>query len=195
MAILINFFDNVILQAISEEIVPKVSFFKDRYFPTGAGDIFKANEVLTEYRSGDRKLAAFVDQKAGDIPIGRRSYEVHSYKPAYIAPSRLLTLDELTKRGFGEALYPGMDEAQRAARLLADDMNDMENRIARRTLRIVYQNIVFALAIKFACLVLGALGLASMWTAIFADVGVMVLAVLNATRALYTKDLAKKNEQ
>ena len=67
--------------------------------------------------------------------------------------------------------------------------------IARRTLRIVYQNIVFALAIKFACLVLGALGLASMWTAIFADVGVMVLAVLNATRALYTKDLAKKNVQ
>ena len=68
-------------------------------------------------------------------------------------------------------------------------------RIARRTLRIVYQNIVFALTIKFACLVLGALGLASMWTAIFADVGVMVLAVLNATRALYTKDLAKKNVQ
>ena len=68
-------------------------------------------------------------------------------------------------------------------------------RIARRTLRIVYQNIVFALAIKFACLVLGALGLASMWTAIFADVGVMVLAVLNATRALYTEDLAKKNVQ
>ena len=68
-------------------------------------------------------------------------------------------------------------------------------RIARRTLRIVYQNIVFALAVKFACLILGALGMASMWTAIFADVGVMVIAVLNATRALYTKDLAKKNEE
>ena len=67
-------------------------------------------------------------------------------------------------------------------------------RIARRTLRIVYQNIVFALVIKFACLLLGALGIANMWTAIFADVGVMVLAVLNATRALYTKDLAKKNK-
>ena len=67
--------------------------------------------------------------------------------------------------------------------------------IARRTLRIVYENIVFALTIKFACLVLGALGLASMWTAIFADVGVMVLAVLNATRALYTKDLARKNQR
>ena len=68
-------------------------------------------------------------------------------------------------------------------------------KIARRTLRIVYQNIVFALAIKFACLILGALGLASMWTAIFADVGVMVLAVLNATRALYTKDLVRKASQ
>ena len=67
-------------------------------------------------------------------------------------------------------------------------------RIARRTNGIVYQNIVFALGVKGICLLLGALGIASMWTAIFADVGVMVIAVLNATRALYTKDLAKKNE-
>ena len=65
-------------------------------------------------------------------------------------------------------------------------------RIARRTKSIVYQNIVFALAIKAACLLLGALGIANMWAAIFADVGVMVLAVLNATRALYTKDLNQK---
>ena len=93
----------------------------------------------------------------------------------------------------------GSDAAIEAADVvLMDDDPDkiaLAMRIARRTLRIVYQNIVFALAIKFACLVLGALGLASMWTAIFADVGVMVLAVLNATRALYTKDLAKKNAQ
>ena len=67
-------------------------------------------------------------------------------------------------------------------------------RIARRTLRIVYENIVFALAVKFACLLLGAIGMASMWTAIFADVGVMVIAVLNATRALYTKDLVRKSQ-
>ena len=65
-------------------------------------------------------------------------------------------------------------------------------RIARRTLRIVHQNIVFALGIKALCLLLGALGIAGMWAAIFADVGVMVIAVLNATRALYTKDLAGK---
>ena len=67
-------------------------------------------------------------------------------------------------------------------------------RIARRTNGIVYQNIVFALGVKGICLILGALGIASMWTAIFADVGVMIIAVLNATRALYIKDLAKKNE-
>ena len=57
-------------------------------------------------------------------------------------------------------------------------------RISRKCLRIVYQNIVFAIGIKALCLLLGALGLADMWLAIFADVGVMVIAVLNAIRAL-----------
>ena len=57
-------------------------------------------------------------------------------------------------------------------------------KISLKTLKIVKENIVFALAIKAICLILGALGIAGMWLAIFADVGVMVLAVLNATRAL-----------
>ena len=60
-------------------------------------------------------------------------------------------------------------------------------RIAIKTLRIVKENIVFALAVKLVCLVLGALGIANMWIAIFADVGVMVIAVVNATRALRLK--------
>lgn len=60
--------------------------------------------------------------------------------------------------------------------------------ISRKTLRIVHQNIVFALAVKFVCLFLGAIGIANMWIAIFADVGVMVLAVLNTTRCLVYKD-------
>ena len=91
----------------------------------------------------------------------------------------------------------GSDAAIEAADIVL--MDDDPARIAlamdisRRTVRIVYQNIVFALAVKAACLLLGALGLAGMWLAIFADVGVMVLAVLNATRALYTKDLVRKN--
>ena len=62
-------------------------------------------------------------------------------------------------------------------------------RISRRCLGIVYQNIVFAIGVKLACLALVALGLAGMWLAIFADVGVMILAVLNAVRALFVTKL------
>ena len=62
-------------------------------------------------------------------------------------------------------------------------------RISRKCLRIVYENIVFAIGVKLVCLVLGALGAANMWLAIFADVGVMILAVLNAIRALFVKKL------
>ena len=82
----------------------------------------------------------------------------------------------------------GSDAAIEAADIVLMDDDPakiaLAMRIARRTLRIVYENIVFALAIKFACLMLGALGLASMWTAIFADVGVALLAVANAARAV-----------
>lgn len=128
----LNFFDTYYLMAITEEIVPQTTFFKDRYFPTNAGDIFKSDKVLTEYRKGDRRMAAFVAPRAGDIAIDRRGYSIHEYQPAFIAPSRLLTVDELTKRGFGEALYPGMTQAQRAARLQLEDLQDMDLRIARR---------------------------------------------------------------
>ena len=62
-------------------------------------------------------------------------------------------------------------------------------RISKKCLGIVYQNIVFALAVKGVCLILGALGIANMWLAIFADVGVMVLAILNAMRTLFVKKL------
>ena len=68
----LNFFDTYILMAITEEIVPRQTFFKDRYFPTGDGDIFASDKVLTEYRKGDRKMAAFVSARAGDIPMERR---------------------------------------------------------------------------------------------------------------------------
>ena len=62
-------------------------------------------------------------------------------------------------------------------------------KISRKCLRIVYENIVFAIGVKLICLALGALGLANMWLAIFADVGVMVLAVLNAIRCLFVENL------
>ena len=89
----------------------------------------------------------------------------------------------------------GSDAAIEAADvvLMDDDPRKLSlaMRISRKTMRLVWQNIVFALGIKALCLLLGALGIAGMWAAIFADVGVMVIAVLNATRALYTKDLTK----
>ena len=90
----------------------------------------------------------------------------------------------------------GSDAAIEAADVVLMDDDPLKiavaQRIARKTMRIVYENIVFSIGVKAVVLVLGAIGLANMWAAIFADVGVMVLAVLNATRALYTKDLTKK---
>lgn len=87
----------------------------------------------------------------------------------------------------------GSDAAIEAADIVLMDDDPakiaLAMKISRKTLRIVRQNIVFALFVKFACLILAAFGIANMWLAIFADVGVMILAVLNATRALNTKNI------
>ena len=87
----------------------------------------------------------------------------------------------------------GSDAAIEAADIVLMDDDPMKIvkaiRIARKCIRIVYENIYFAIGIKIICLILGALGIANMWFAIFADVGVMVIAVLNAIRALFVKRL------
>lgn len=87
----------------------------------------------------------------------------------------------------------GSDAAIEAADIVLMDDDPLKIakaiRISRKCLRIVYQNIYFAIGVKFACLLLGAIGLANMWMAIFADVGVMVLAILNAIRALNVRNL------
>ena len=98
----------------------------------------------------------------------------------------------LTRADIGVAMGAlGSDAAIEAADIVLMDDDPMKLvraiRISRKTLRIVYENIVFALGIKAICLILGALGFAGMWLAIFADVGVMVLAVLNAVRCLQVK--------
>ncbi len=87
----------------------------------------------------------------------------------------------------------GSDAAIEAADIVLMDDDPIKIakaiKISRKCLRIVYQNIVFALTVKFACLALGAVGIANMYLAIFADVGVMILAVLNAIRCMSVKKL------
>ncbi len=132
------------------------------------GDKVEKVEALLRELSGGGKLA-FVGDGINDAPV-------------------------LSRADIGIAMGAlGSDAAIEAADivLMDDDPKKIAKaiRISRKCLRIVYENISFALAVKFACLLLGALGLAGMWAAIFADVGVMVLAVLNAMRALNTKRL------
>ena len=87
----------------------------------------------------------------------------------------------------------GSDAAIEAADVVLMDDDPLKIakaiRISQKCMRIVYENIVFAIGVKALCLILGAVGIANMWLAIFADVGVMVLAVLNAIRALFVKKL------
>ena len=102
----------------------------------------------------------------------------------------------LTRADIGIAMGAmGSDAAIEAADVVLMDDDPLKIskaiKIFRKCLRIVYQNIVFALVVKFACLGLGAVGLANMWLAIFADVGVMVIAILNAIRTLLGSTIYK----
>ena len=126
--------------------------------------------------TGDSRRVA--EQVAGALGVD----EVHS---------ELLPADKVAQVETLLAGKGGKDKLAADVVLMDDDPLKIAKaiRISRKCIGIVYQNIVFALAVKFACLALGALGLANMWAAIFADVGVMVLAVLNAIRALRVHNL------
>lgn len=132
-----------------------------------ADKVSKVEELLSG--KSDREKLAFVGDGINDAPV-------------------------LTRADIGIAMGAmGSDAAIEAADVVLMDDNPMQIakaiKISQKCLGIVYQNIVFALVIKFGCLFLGAVGIANMWFAIFADVGVMVIAVLNAIRALRVKDL------
>ena len=127
----------------------------------------KVEELLK--KKGEKEKLAFVGDGINDAPV-------------------------LSRADIGIAMGAlGSDAAIEAADVVLMDDDPLKIakaiKIARKCIRIVYENIFFAIGIKIICLILGALGIANMWTAIFADVGVMVIAVLNAIRALFVKKL------
>ena len=132
-----------------------------------ADKVTKVEELLNS--KSDKEKLAFVGDGINDAPV-------------------------LSRADIGIAMGAlGSDAAIEAADIVLMDDDPLKIvkaiRIARKCLRIVYENIYFAIGIKVICLILGALGIANMWVAIFADVGVMVIAVLNAIRTLFVKKL------
>lgn len=132
-----------------------------------ADKVTKVEELLNS--KGPKEKLAFVGDGINDAPV-------------------------LSRADIGIAMGAlGSDAAIEAADVVLMDDDPLKVvkaiRIARKCLRIVYENIYFAIGIKVICLILGALGIANMWAAIFADVGVMVIAVLNAIRTLFVKKL------
>ena len=130
------------------------------------GDKVSKVEELLDRKSEKEKLA-FVGDGINDAPV-------------------------LSRADIGIAMGAmGSDAAIEAADIVLMDDDPLKIataiRIARKCMHIVYENIYFAIGIKLICLLLGALGIANMWMAIFADVGVMVIAVVNAIRALFVK--------
>ena len=133
MAVNLDITQTYVLQSIAERVKPESMFFSERYFTTGRDDIFEKDKVLLEYkRNGERKMARFVADRGGAISVGRDGYELSEFRPAYIAESRNLKVDDLFKRGFGEALITGSTPAKRAIRLLAEDFETLELRTRRR---------------------------------------------------------------
>ncbi len=132
-----------------------------------ADKVNKVEELLSQ--KSDKERLAFVGDGINDAPV-------------------------LSRADIGIAMGAlGSDAAIEAADVVLMDDDPLKIakaiKISRKCVRIVYENIYFAIGIKIICLVLGALGIANMWLAIFADVGVMVIAVLNAIRALFVKKL------
>ncbi len=119
------------MRAIIDEIIPENFFFQNRYFPTTAGDIFNSDYVLTEYRKNSRRMAPFVSERGEAVPVERNGSEMWQIAPAKIAVKRSLTIDDVRKRGFGEALFSNITPEQRAARLQKKDLTDLDRLIVR----------------------------------------------------------------
>lgn len=154
-------------KAIAQKVANELGIDQVYYELLPQDKVEKLEELLAE--KGNREMLAFVGDGINDAPV-------------------------LTRADVGISMGAlGSDAAIEASDVVLMDDNPLKIskaiRIAKKCMRIVYQNITFALFVKFACLILGALGIANMWIAIFADVGVMVLCVVNAIRVLFVKNL------
>ncbi len=152
-------------RAVAEQVAAKLGIDEVRSELLPADKVNEVEKLLQQ--KGAKEMLAFVGDGINDAPV-------------------------LSRADIGIAMGAlGSDAAIEAADVVLMDDNPekiaLAMRISRKCLRIVYQNIVFALAVKGLCLLLGAIGIANMWVAIFADVGVMVLAVLNAIRCLQVR--------
>lgn len=128
-----NYYDTHTLLASVRQLPPLHTFLLDRYFPTNAAsDIFATDDVLVEYKKGSKKAAPFVAPRKGGITILRDGYTMKRFTPSYIAPKRPLTIDDLRKRGFGEALYTQLTPEQRQGVIMLGDLDELRAMNLRR---------------------------------------------------------------
>lgn len=128
-----NFYDTHTLLMAVQQLTPASTFLRDRYFPTNdASDIFSTEDVLVEYRDGSKKIAPFVAPRKGGVTILRKGYSMERFTPPFVAPKRPLTIDDLNKRGFGEALYSQLTPEQRQQALVLRDAEELGELITRR---------------------------------------------------------------
>lgn len=128
-----NVFDTHHLLMVVEQLTPAPSFLLNRYFPTNAAsDIFSTDDVLVEFRDGSKKLAPFVAPRKGGVTMLRKGYTMERYTPPFVAPRRELTIDDMQKKGCGEALYSKLTPAQRQNVLLMKDAEELGDFITRR---------------------------------------------------------------
>lgn len=116
-----------------EQLTPAKTFLRDRYFPTNAAtDVFSTDDVLVDYKDGSKKLAPFVAPRKEGVTVLRSGYTTERYTPPYIAPRRALTIDDLNKRGFGEALFTNLTPEERQGTFILRDAEELGDLISRR---------------------------------------------------------------
>lgn len=113
--------------AALNEMEPTYTFLRDRYFPTNPDlDIFHTEDVLMDIKNGQQRMAPVVLPRRKGVLVAREGFKTERMTPPFVAPERLLTLDDLNTRGFGEALFSDMSAEERAAAILGQDLVELD---------------------------------------------------------------------